>query len=531
MSSQVAEKTSKDLKEHGINASKVNWNLPTAKLVEQTLQRGEGRLADNGSLVIETGIHTGRSPKDKFTVEEPSSKDKIWWGKVNVPMSEENFDKLLAKTIKHYEGKELYAADLFGGTDPKIRIPIRVINEDPVHNLFAKTMLCRPEPAELDGFNPEYLILNAPTCEADPATEGTNSGTYVVVNFGKKIVLVGGTSYCGEIKKSVFAILNYLYPQKGIMAMHASANVGDKDDTAVFFGLSGTGKTTLSADPTRGLIGDDEHGWGDQGVFNFEGGCYAKCIDLSKEDEPQIYDAIRYGSIVENVVIDPETRVPDYTDKSLTENTRVAYPINYIDNAVIPSHAGHAHNVIFLTCDAFGVLPPISKLTSSQAMYHFLSGYTAKVAGTEKGITEPEATFSTCFGSPFMPLHPTVYAKLLGERIEKHNVNCWLVNTGWVGGPYGVGSRIKIPYTPAMLNAALDGSLADIPTKEHPVFGVLVPESCPGVPTEVLDPRESWDDKAAYDTKAKALAASFGKNFEQFADQASDEIKQAAPKA
>jgi len=315
------------------------------------------------------------------------------------------------------------------------------------------------------------------------------------------------------------------------MAMHASANVGEKDDSAVFFGLSGTGKTTLSADPTRGLIGDDEHGWGDQGVFNFEGGCYAKCIDLSKEDEPQIYDAIRYGSIVENVVIDPETRVPDYTDKSLTENTRVAYPINYIDNAVIPSRAGHAHNVIFLTCDAFGVLPPISKLTPAQAMYHFLSGYTAKVAGTEKGITEPEATFSTCFGSPFMPLHPTVYAKLLGERIEKHNVDCWLVNTGWVGGPYGVGSRIKIPYTRAMLNAALDGSLADVPTKEHPVFGVLVPETCPGVPTEVLDPRESWDDKAAYDTKATALAASFGKNFEQFADQASDEIKQAAPKA
>ncbi len=502
---------------HGISGpAEVYWNLPPAELYEHAMRGGEGSLAANGAIVCTTGTHTGRAPNDKFMVEEPSSKDAIWWGKINKPISEANFDKLHRRVLEHYKGKKLYVRDMFAGAEEASRISIRVVTETAWHNLFASQLFIRPEPGTTGKHDPQFTVLNAATCQADPATDGTRSGTFVVIHLGRGLILIGGTAYAGEIKKSIFTVMNYILPTAGVLSMHCSANVGQDGDTALFFGLSGTGKTTLSADPERGLIGDDEHGWSDRGVFNFEGGCYAKCIKLSAEYEPQIYNAIRFGAVLENVVMDDVTRAIDYDADAITENTRVAYPLHYIENAVIPSMGGHPKNVVFLTCDAFGVLPPLSKLTLDQAMYHFLSGYTAKVAGTEAGITEPQATFSTCFGAPFLPLPPERYATMLGERLSKHDVTCWLVNTGWSGGGFGVGKRINIHNTRAMVKAALCGALDHVKYLEDPVFGLAIPRSCPDVPAEVLTPRATWPDGAAFDAKAKELAGLFRDNFRAF---------------
>ena len=514
---------------HGITEpGDVHWNLPAAELYEIAIVGGEGKLAANGAIVCTTGPHTGRSPKDKFIVEEPSSKDAIWWGKVNASISEANFDKLHKKVIEHFRGKTLFVRDMHAGAEPGSQLDLRVVTETAWHNLFANQLFIRPTPGSTGEHKPRFTVLNAPTCKADPATDGTHSAAFVVIHFGKGIILIGGTAYAGEIKKSIFTVMNYLLPTSGILSMHCSSNIGRDGDAALFFGLSGTGKTTLSADPERRLIGDDEHGWSDKGVFNIEGGCYAKCIHLSRENEPQIYDAIKFGSVLENVVMDEATRIIDYDSQALTENTRAAYPLEYIEGAVIPSVGPHPKNVVFLTCDAFGVLPPISRLTPDQAMYHFLSGYTAKVAGTEKGVTEPEATFSTCFGAPFLPLPPTTYATMLGERIEKHHVRCWLVNTGWSGGGYGVGKRMNLAYTRAMVGAALSGALDDVPTTADPIFRVAVPATCPDVPSEVLTPKATWSDPAAYDERAKKLAGLFADNFKTF-ESASEAVRAAGP--
>ncbi len=510
------------------DASEARWNLDPSELHDQALQNKEGVQAANGALVVRTGTCTGRRPKDRFVVEESSSKGKIDWGNVNVPMSQKTFDKLHAKVLDYYKGKRLYVRDTYAGADPDYRLKVRFVNESAWHNLFVAQLLIKPEPSELTDFVPDFTVLNAPWCLADPETDGTRSEVFVVIDFAKKVVLVGGTQYAGENKKSVFSIMNFLLPLRKVMTMHCSANVGKSDDVALFFGLSGTGKTTLSADPARRLIGDDEHGWGDNGVFNFEGGCYAKCIKLSQENEPQIYNAIRKGAVLENVVMNDAGQL-DYDDDKFTENTRAAYPVEFIDNAIIPSLAGHPNNVIFLTCDAFGVLPPISKLTNDQAMYHFLSGYTAKVAGTEAGVTEPQATFSACFGAPFMPLPPSTYATMLGEKIKQHDAACWLVNTGWSGGGYGVGKRMKISHTRAMISAALDGTLKNVEFKPDPIFQCLVPQSCPGVPSEVLSPRGTWADPAEFDKKAAALAKMFLDNTKNFAD-APSKILSAGPK-
>ncbi len=506
----------------------VYWNLSSDELIDLAVKNSEGVLAANGALVVKTGECTGRRPKDRFIVEEPESSQHIDWGKVNLSISAEVFEKVHARVIEYYKGKNLYARECYAGADPKTRLKVRVVTETAWHNLFARQLFIVPEDDAIADFVPEYTILNAPMLNADPATDGTNSNVFVIIHPGKKMVLIGGTQYAGEIKKSIFSVMNYLLPLQGILSMHCSANVGDSGDVALFFGLSGTGKTTLSADPSRNLIGDDEHGWSDTGVFNFEGGCYAKCIDLSHEYEPQIFDAIRRGAVLENVVLDKDGAA-DYTDSSLTENTRAAYPLAHIDHAVIPSVAGHPKNVVFLTCDAFGVLPPVSRLTPDQAMYHFMSGYTAKVAGTEAGITEPQATFSACFGSPFMPLPPRKYAALLGEKLAKHNATCWLINTGWSGGGYGVGKRMNIHHTRAMVSAALDGSLNKVEFTPDPVFGCEVPHSCPNVPSEALTPRNTWSDKQAYDAKAKELAGLFSENFKAF-PHAPENIKAAGPK-
>ena len=525
MSTHGYSPSSVGLDRHGlIEPSEVYWNLPPAELYEHALSAREGLLAANGAIVCTTGAHTGRSPKDKFIVEEPGSRDAIWWGKVNKPISEAHFDALHRRVIEHYRGRKLYVRDMFAGAEEATRISIRVVNETAWHNLFASQLFIRPEPGSTGHHNPKFTILNAPTCEADPATDGTRSGTFIVVNFSKGLILIGGTQYAGEIKKSIFTVMNYVLPTAGVLSMHCSANIGRDGDTALFFGLSGTGKTTLSADPDRRLIGDDEHGWSDDGVFNIEGGCYAKCIKLSQEFEPQIYSAIRYGAVLENVDIDPVTREIDFDSAALTENTRAAYPLDFIDGAVIPSVGGHPKNVIFLTCDAFGVLPPISKLTPDQAMYHFLSGYTAKVAGTEAGVTEPQATFSTCFGAPFLPLPPQRYANMLGERLEKHQAQCWLVNTGWSGGGFGVGKRMNIHHTRAMVKAALGGDLDQVAYQQDSVFGLAIPGSCPDVPSEVLTPRSTWPDGAAYDAKAKELSDLFRKNFRPFENAEADLI-------
>ncbi len=529
----------RELEKQGIkNVNRIFWNLSTPALYEEAIKRREGLLAHLGPFLVRTGHHTGRSPNDKFIVKEKSSDQHIWWGKINRPFEENNFNKLHNRMLAYLQGRDIFVQDCYAGADPNYRISVRVITETAWHNIFVRNLFIQVPREELDKFEPDFTIINAPRFHAVPELDGTNSEVFIIVNFGKKLVLIGGTSYAGEIKKSVFTILNYLLPldpnNKGtkVLSMHCSANVGKSGDVALFFGLSGTGKTTLSADPNRGLIGDDEHGWSDKGIFNFEGGCYAKVIRLSKEAEPEIYETTRrFGTILENVAIDTQSRLLNLDDASLTENTRAAYPLSHINNAVIPSVAGHPKNIIMLTADAFGVLPPIAKLTQEQAMYHFLSGYTAKVAGTEKGLgKEPQATFSTCFGAPFMALHPTVYAQLLGEKMAQHKVDCWLVNTGWSGGPFGVGSRMKIAYTRAMITAALDGSLANVSTEEDPIFGLHIPVSCPNVPNEVLKPRNTWPDKSAYDDQAQKLSAMFKKNFEQFADQVTEAVKKAGPK-
>ena len=510
-----------------LKANKVHYNLHSASLVEHAVSRGEGLLADNGALGAITGKFTGRTPKDRFTVKDSITADKVAWGEINQPFEPEKFDAIFDHALEHMRGKELFVQDLYAGADPKYRMPIRVINEWAWQNLFVRAMFVRPSKEELKTHKPEFTVVGVPSMFTDPKLDGTRSEAFVAVNFARKLVLVCGSGYAGEMKKSIFSALNFLLPERDVLPMHCSANIGKDGVTALFFGLSGTGKTTISADPSRGLIGDDEHGWSPTGVFNFEGGCYAKTIRLSKENEPQIWQAIRFGSLLENVVIDPDTRVPDYDDARYTENGRVAYPVEYIDNAVIPSMGGHPKNVIFLTADAFGVLPPISRLNNEQAMYHFLSGYTAKVAGTEAGLKEPTPNFSTGFGAPFLPLRPKVYAEMLGRRLKEHSAQCWLVNTGWFGGPYGVGSRMKLAYTRAMVNAAIEGKLKDVEFELDPAFGLSVPKSVPGVPPEFLRARDAWKDKAAYDKAAAELSARFAKNFEKFDVPAN--IKAAGP--
>jgi phosphoenolpyruvate carboxykinase (ATP) len=514
------------------NLGRTYWDLSTPGLYEEAIRRYEGSLSHLGPLVIRTGQYTGRLPKDKFLVREPSSENKIWWGKVNRPMPPEKFDALEHRLCAYLQGKDIFIENCYAGADEKYRIPIRVISERASAALFARTMFIRElDPARLAKHVPEFTVLHAPGFHADPDVDGTHSEAFVLLHFGKKLILIGGTGYAGEIKKSIFTVMNYLLPQRYVMAMHCSANYGkDENDVAIFFGLSGTGKTTLSADPERTLIGDDEHGWSDNGVFNFEGGCYAKVINLSHEGEPEIYETTRrFGTVLENVTMDMNTRHINLDDASLTENTRAAYPITHIPNMTRTGKAGHPRHIIMLTCDAFGVLPPLARLTRDQAMYHFLAGYTAKVAGTEAGVKEPQATFSPCFGAPFMALPPTVYAKLLGEKIAKHDVDVWLVNTGWSGGPYGQGERIKLGFTRAMVKAVLSDSLENVPAKPDSIFGIAVPQSCPGVPSEILNPRNTWKDKAAYDAKAHELAAMFEKNFAENGGGAPANIKNAGP--
>jgi phosphoenolpyruvate carboxykinase (ATP) len=516
----------------GIRASKpVHVNLQPAVLYEHAIRRAEGIVAAEGPLVCRTGSHTGRSPNDKFVVKEPSSEGNVWWGKVNRPMQPAHYDALRADVVAHLGQQELFVQDLYAGADPAYRLPVRFIQELAWHNLFVRNLFIVPPPGDLPGFQPEFTVITAPSFKADPARHGTRSEVVIALNLAAREVIIAGTSYAGENKKSIFTVLNYVLPLKGVLAMHCSANIGESGDTALFFGLSGTGKTTLSSDPDRRLIGDDEHGWSDRGVFNFEGGCYAKMIKLSAEAEPQIFSTTRrFGTVLENVVIDPTTRSLNFEDASLTENTRGAYPIEFIDHAVLEGMGGHPENIVMLTADAYGVLPPIARLSPEGAMYHYLSGYTAKVAGTEKGVTEPSATFSTCFGAPFLPLNPNVYAGQLGERIAKYQAKVWLVNTGWSGGPYGVGSRMKIAYTRAMIRAALSGGLDHVGYQRHPVFNIEMPTSCLDVPAGVLDPRGTWADKAAYDQQAARLAKMFVENFKAFEADVAPAVKDAGPR-
>jgi phosphoenolpyruvate carboxykinase (ATP) len=524
------ERRDAHLRELGLrHLNTVYWNLHTPQLYQFTIQRNEGQVAHLGPLVVRTGVHTGRSPKDRFIVKEPSSENDVWWGATNLPFDPERFDDLQAKVTAYLQNSDIFIQDCFCGADITYQLPVRIITEDAWHSLFARNMFIQPSEAELVDFEPEYTVINVPSFRADPDEDGTNSGAFVVINLAKKLVLIGGTSYGGEIKKSIFSVLNYLLPKQGVLSMHCSANVSpDSGDTAIFFGLSGTGKTTLSAESSRTLIGDDEHGWSDDGVFNFEGGCYAKVIRLSREGEPEIYETTRtFGTILENVVLDTKTHFLDLDDASYTENTRACYPLSHIPNASREGKGGHPSNVIFLTADAFGVLPPVSKLTPEQAMYHFLNGYTAKVAGTEKGVTEPQTTFSACFGEPFMPLHPARYAELLGKKIREHGANVWLVNTGWTGGPYGVGSRMSLAHTRAIIRAILSGTLASIETQKEPFFDLAVPVSCPGVPDKTLNPRATWADAAAYDKQAEDLAQRFTRNFEKYRDAVSSDVLQA----
>jgi len=513
---------------HNINAA--HWNLGTAHLLEHAVRRHEGTFARNGAFVVRTGQFTGRSPKDKFVVRDEVTDSTVHWGPVNQPISEARFDRLYNKVTAFWQGHDVYLQDCMAGADPMHALSLRVVTQYAWHALFARQLFIRPGGTASATQGPGFTIFFAPEVHANPAEDGTNSETCIVINFKKRIVLICGTRYAGEMKKSAFTIMNFLLPARGVFPMHCSANMGVAGDVALFFGLSGMGKTTLSADPGRRLIGDDEHGRSDQGTFNFEGGCYAKCIRLSREQEPQIWNAIRFGSVLENVVMDAESRLLDFNSEEITENTRAAYPLEYIDNAVFPSVGGQPYNVIFLTADAFGVLPPISRLSPEQSMYHFLSGYTAKVAGTERGLgKEPEATFSACFGAPFLPRPAATYASLLGEKLRRNRVTCWLVNTGWVGGPFGVGSSMKLPYTRAMLKAALSGELTEVPACPDPNFGVIVPESCPGVPATFLNTRGMWSDKTAYDHAARDLAARFNKNFEKFS-HVNREVLAAAPK-
>lgn len=512
-------------------AAAVYENLTTDELVAKALERNEGVITSSGALAADTGEFTGRSPKDKFLVKDSLTADTAWWGNVNQPFEPAAFDALLNKVLNHMGGKELFIRHAYACADPTYRLNIQVVTESAYQNLFAKHLFLRPTAEEIATAPTEWIIVASPSFKADPAVDGTRQHNFTIVNMSRKIILIGGSGYTGEIKKGIFGVLNYILPQeRNVLSMHCSANIGKAGDTSIFFGLSGTGKTTLSADPNRKLIGDDEHGWGDGTVFNFEGGCYAKCVNLTEEKEPQIWHAIKNGSLVENVRFFNDSNEVDYDNISVTENTRAAYPIDYIDNIAVPSVGDAPKNIFFLTADAFGVLPPISKLSTGQAMYHFISGYTAKVAGTEAGVTEPQATFSACFGQAFLPLHPTKYAKMLGEKLEANpNVNVWLVNTGWTGGPYGVGSRMKLSYTRAMITAALEGELNGSFTA-HPTFGVLMPDSCPNVPAELLNPRNTWDDKTAYDKQCNKLAVLFNDNFKKFEDGASDEIIHAAPK-
>ncbi|TFB13808.1 phosphoenolpyruvate carboxykinase (ATP) [Filobacillus milosensis] len=505
-------------------------NLPIASLVERVLSREEGILTSTGAVRATTGKYTGRSPKDKFIVQDEETKDQVEWGEVNQPINEDKFLNLFNKVTDYLsEQDELFTFNGFAGGDEKYRLPIQVITQFAWHNLFANQLFIRPTEDELKNHKPEFTVVSAPHFKADPEVDGTNSETFIIVSFKHKIVLIGGTEYAGEIKKSIFSVMNYLLPTKqDILPMHCSANVGSEGDVALFFGLSGTGKTTLSADPNRRLIGDDEHAWSQNGIFNIEGGCYAKTVNLSEEKEPQIYNAIRFGAVLENVVVNEDSRLPDYDDTSLTENTRAAYAIDHIDNIIQPSIAGHPNTIVFLTADAFGVLPPISKLTKEQAMYHFLSGYTSKLAGTERGITEPEATFSACFGSPFLPLPAATYAKMLGEKIDEHDAQVFLVNTGWTGGPYGVGSRMKLGYTRSMVQAALEGELNNVDTVKDEFFGLSIPQQCPGVPSDVLNPKKTWEDPEAYDSKAKELASKFHNNFKKF-NHITTDIQNAGP--
>ncbi|HCQ30439.1 MAG TPA: phosphoenolpyruvate carboxykinase (ATP) [Flavobacteriales bacterium] len=518
--------------DHGLkNVAAAYWNLEPAELYEETILRGQGMIASSGALAVDTGEFTGRSPKDRFIVEDDITRDAVWWGDINIKFPQDKFESLYQRMMAYLEGREVFVRDSYVCSDENYRLNVRSIVEYPWLSIFTYNMFLRLSKDEVKDFTPDWTVISAPGFYADPEIDGTRQHNFAILNFSKKMILIGGTGYTGEIKKGIFSALNFILPhQKNVLSMHCSANVGKAGDTAVFFGLSGTGKTTLSSDPNRKLIGDDEHGWSDNSVFNFEGGCYAKTIDLSEENEPQIYHAIKFGAMLENVGFKEDSTEVDFTDGSKTENTRVSYPIDHIDNIQPGLKGDNPKNIFFLTADAFGVLPPISKLTPGQAMYQFISGYTAKVAGTEAGITEPQTTFSACFGAPFMPLHPTKYAEMLGEKMQKHNVKVWLINTGWSGGPYGIGSRIKLKYTRAMITAALEGKLENVNYETHPVFGLAMPTECPDVPSEILNPKNTWEDKAAYDAKANELAEAFNKNFEQFAEFANEEIMNAAPK-
>lgn len=520
-----------NLEHVGIKPAVANWNLSFEELTKQTIDLKQGVLNSTGALCVNTGKFTGRSPKDKFTVKDAITEHTVDWGDVNIPFDPAAFDKLYDRVVAHLEGKQLWVRDAYACADPTYRLNIRVVNETPWANLFCNDLFLRPTEDEIKAFKPEWHIIQAPGFEADPAIDGTRQANFTIVNFTRKVILIGGSGYTGEMKKGIFGVLNYLLPQEhNVLSMHCSANEGKDGDVALFFGLSGTGKTTLSADPNRPLIGDDEHGWADGSVFNFEGGCYAKVIDLSKEKEPQIFDAVRPGALLENIVFKGDTNEVDYADGSITENTRAAYPIYHIDNAKEPSYGGDPKNIFFLTCDAFGILPPISKLTKSQAMYHFVSGYTAKVAGTEVGVTEPQTTFSACFGRVFLPLHPVKYAELLGNKLDQHqDVNVWLINTGWSGGPYGIGNRMNLKYTRAMITAAMNGELNNANFTAHQVFGVLMPDAVPGVPSEILNPQSTWADKEAYTQKALELAQLFVNNFAKYASEANEETLAAAP--
>lgn len=533
--STVEYRSKYGLENHGFsNLEREYWNLSTPALYEQAIRHREGVLGHLGALVVRTGDHTGRSPNDKFIVREPSSEKDIWWGSINKECTEEAFDTMHRRMMAFFQNRSVFVQDCYAGADPKFRQPIRIITENAWHSLFARNMFVRIfDPDQLRSHEPEFVVIDAPSLNATPGDDCSTSGAFILINFAKKLVLIGGTRYAGEIKKSVFTYMNYLLPKQGVMAMHCSANYGeDRDDAALFFGLSGTGKTTLSSDTTRTLIGDDEHGWSDTGIFNFEGGCYAKVIRLSRDGEPEIWEATRrFGTVLENVAIDAQRRRIDLNDETLTENTRAAYPITHIPNADYGGVGGHPKNIIFLTADAFGVMPPIARLTPAQAQYHFLAGYTARVAGTERGITEPTATFSTCFGAPFMPLQPTVYASLLAEKIQRHGSTLWMINTGWTGGPYGVGSRMKLSLTRAIVRAALAGELNKVEMVTDPVFGFAIPKHVPGVPDEALIPRNTWPDPAAYDAKARDLVERFLQYMKQFEGYMSADVKAAAPKA
>jgi phosphoenolpyruvate carboxykinase (ATP) len=524
--------TNATISDLGIKNATAHWNLTPEELASISIEKGQATLTSTGAININTGEFTGRSPMDRFIVKDAITEDSVWWGKVNLSFDADKFDTLEQKIVNYLSEKELYVRDVYACAEDKYRTNIRVVNEYAWSNMFAYNMFLRPTDAEIENFDAEWTILNAPGFMADAEIDGTRQHNFAILNFTKKVILIGGTGYTGEIKKGIFSALNFILPfQKNVLPMHCSANTGKEGDTAIFFGLSGTGKTTLSADPNRNLIGDDEHGWSGDTVFNFEGGCYAKCIDLSAEKEPDIFAAVKPGALLENISFFEGTNEVNYKDTSITQNTRVSYPIDHIENIAKPSLGKNPKNIFFLTADAFGVLPPVSKLTAGQAMYHFISGYTAKVAGTEAGVTEPQLTFSACFGAPFMPLHPTKYAEMLGKKMQEHNVNVWLINTGWSGGVYGVGKRISLKYTRAMITAILNGEMEGVNYNTHEVFGLKMPTTCPNVPSEILSPRNTWQDKVAYDTKANNLADAFNKNFAQFSNNANAEILDAAPKA